>query len=146
MTEYSALWLYFQTYLFSPSLIENAFFNIICFISGFICYSISSWFQLCDLWATQFSSTACHALKKLPLLPCVIIVSCSTWKRKNVWSCHQFFFRCDRVPMKGLWSLKTKIRFGSTITCQEGITIPATLVKQYLQIICDILKIGLKWF
>ena len=43
------------------------------------------------------------------------------------WSRHQsFLFRCDWPPIKGLWSLKTKFGFGSTVTCREGISTPTT--------------------
>ena len=37
-----------------------------------------------------------------------------------------FLFWCDWSPIKGLWSLKTKFGFGSTITCREGISTPTT--------------------
>ena len=69
----------------------------------------------------------------------------SQWLQKKNQSCHNgfpldlerqkinameslliFLFRCDWPPIKGLWSLKTKFGFGSTVTCREGISTPTT--------------------
>ena len=47
-------------------------------------------------------------------------------KTNNGVATNLFLFWCDWSPIKGLWSLKTKIRFGSTITCREGISTPTT--------------------
>ena len=43
------------------------------------------------------------------------------------------------------WLMKTKIGFGSTFTCREGVSTPATLIKSVPLNRMWFLKIGSKW-